>query len=108
MMNTLTINIPDEMMQKLEAQNQPLQTLILQALNDYLQKYPKVEAKTDDLTKTKTWELCGKFEIHKPTSNGQRMADALNHIALTHSLAELDPITWQKDTRGDRPLSDRN
>ncbi|ANV84286.1 hypothetical protein AWQ21_07755 [Picosynechococcus sp. PCC 7003] len=54
------VNIPDDVIQKLEAQNQPLQTLLLQALNEYLEKRSP--------TTTKTWELCGTFEVTNPNS----------------------------------------
>ncbi|ANV90691.1 hypothetical protein [Picosynechococcus sp. PCC 8807] len=57
-MNKLTINIPEDMMQKLAEQDQPLQSLLLQAINEYLEKRSSV--------KTKTWELCGAFEVTNP------------------------------------------
>ncbi|WP_143589343.1 MULTISPECIES: hypothetical protein [Cyanophyceae] len=42
-------------MQKLEEQDQPLQSLLLEAISEYLEKR--------SLAKTKTWELCGAFEV---------------------------------------------
>lgn len=75
-MNTLTINIPDDMMQKLEAQNQPLPTLLLQALNEYLEKRSPA--------KTKTWELCGAFEIANP--NPLELIEETGHTNYAENL----------------------
>ena len=93
-MMSITINIPEEMMQRVESQNQSLQSLLLEALNECLEK--------KDMTKSKTWELCETFEIAKNVSKGQKMAEALNQIAMSHSLDEINPQDWQREIRGDR------
>lgn len=46
-MSQLTVDIPDDIMQKLEEQDQPLQSLLLEAISEYLEKR--------SLAKTKTW-----------------------------------------------------
>ena len=62
-MTQLTVEIPDEMMSRLQQAGTPLQEVVLQALEKHLQK-----AKTDiDITKSRTWELCGAFEVSEPT-----------------------------------------
>ncbi len=76
-MNVLTINIPDDIMQKLEKQDQPLQTLLLQAINEYLEKRSPA--------KTKTWELCGAFEVANPDPS-----ELISEIGLTNYAENLD------------------
>jgi hypothetical protein len=42
------------------------------------------------------------------TEQGQRMAAALEQLAATNALPDLtDPVAWQRETRQDRPLPDR-
>ena len=54
-MNTITLEIPDEMLQKLQGQDQSLQDMLLEAINEYLER--KI------LINSKTWELCGSFSV---------------------------------------------
>jgi hypothetical protein len=60
-MNTITIHIPEEMMQRLQLYNQPLQSLLIEALNEYLDNKAS--------TIVKTWELCGSLEVTEPKHN---------------------------------------
>lgn len=41
------------------------------------------------------------------SSQGQRMAAALEKIAATHALADIDPLIWERDQRQDRSLPGR-
>lgn len=42
------------------------------------------------------------------TSQGRRMADALEKLASNNSLAGItDPVAWQREQREERPLPDR-
>lgn len=107
-MKTITVKISDDIMKKLQEQDQPLQTLLLQALNDYLQKSLKTDVPIENLTKANIEELYDDFQIDEAISNGQRMADSLNQIAMASSLTQLDPISWQKEIRGDRQLPNRD
>ena len=99
-MNTITIDIPEAMMQMLQSQNEPLQSLLLEALNEYFDK--------KSLAKSKIGGLCDSFEIIEPKSNGQKMAEALKQISVTYSLSGLNPQEWQRENRGDRPFPDRD
>lgn len=101
-MTTITFNISKEIMQRLQSQNKPLQSILIEALNEYLGKQSAVEFEVKSLTRTKTWELCGKFKIKKEASNGQKMADILKKIALKYSLSGVNPQDWQRKIRGDR------
>lgn len=59
-MTQISLDIPDELMSSLNAQNQSLEDIIINALKNY------VETEIIDLTKTKTWKLCGSLEIPNP------------------------------------------
>lgn len=42
-------------------------------------------------------------------SQGQRMAAALEQLAATPALADIaDPVAWERETRQDRSLPDRD
>ena len=46
--------------------------------------------------------------LRKPIPQGQRMAAALEQLAALHALADLpDPAAWERETRQDRSLPDR-
>ena len=73
-MNTITLEIPDEMLQKLQAQDQSLQDMLLEAINEYLER--KI------LINSKTWELCGSFSVQsnlEQLSSQQSTNYAENH-----------------------------
>ena len=43
------------------------------------------------------------------TTQGQRMARALERLAATNAFSEIeDPVAWQKEIRKDRPLPGRD
>ncbi len=42
-------------------------------------------------------------------SQGERMAAALEQLAMVHTLATIvDPLTWEREVRQDRELPDRD
>ena len=41
-------------------------------------------------------------------SRGQQMAEVLSQLAAGNALAEVEPVTWQREVRQDRPLPNRN
>ena len=59
-MTQLAIDIPDELIARLENQGDKIETIILAALEDYLTK------DKFDITQTTTWELCGKYTAKNP------------------------------------------
>ena len=47
--------------------------------------------------------------VPKHLSQGQCMAAALEQLAATHALADIaDPVAWERETRQDRTLPDRD
>ncbi|MGB2924308.1 MAG: hypothetical protein WBB82_03325 [Limnothrix sp.] len=91
-MNTITIDIPETMMQRLQARNQPLQSLLLEALHQYINQDSSLENSSDLIS----------------GSDGQKMADALKQIALNHSLSDINPQDWQREIRQDRQMPNRD
>ena len=59
-MSTITLNIPDRLMNQLQGRSETIEFLLLKALEDYLQK------ESFDIRQTKTWELCGSLEVPNP------------------------------------------
>lgn len=60
-MTTLTVEIPDSLMSRLELAGQPVQDIVLKALEQY------VEAESSfSITRTQTWQLCGALEVSAP------------------------------------------
>ena len=60
-MATLTLEIPDPLLSKLQQTGQPLQDIILQAVEAYMSAEQPV-----DLTRTQTWKLCGQLQVAAP------------------------------------------
>lgn len=61
-MTKITLEIPDELMSRLDITQESMQDIFLQALENYLQREKL------NITQTKTWELCGSLEISHPES----------------------------------------
>ena len=59
-MTQITIEIPDKLMSCLEQQSSPIQDIVIKALENY------IETESKDITKTRTWELCGSLEVSEP------------------------------------------
>ncbi|MBE9145799.1 hypothetical protein [Planktothrix mougeotii] len=59
-MNKITLEIPDRLMNLIREQSESIESILLKALEDYFSK------ESLDITKTKTWELCGSLEIPLP------------------------------------------
>lgn len=81
-MASLQVEIPDSLMSRLESTGQPVQDVVLKALQQY------VEAEGFSLTKTQTWQLCGSLEIKDPAPSyvvgkdeqGQPVTNYAEHI----------------------------
>lgn len=61
-MTQIMIEIPDDLISRLQEQNSSVQEIVIKALENY------VKSQSSDITKTRTWELCGSFEITEPDS----------------------------------------
>lgn len=61
-MTQITIEIPDQLMSRLKRQSSPVQEIIIKALESY------IETESQELTKTRTWKLCGSLEVSQPDS----------------------------------------
>jgi hypothetical protein len=58
-MAKLTLDIPDALLSQLESMGQPIQLVMLKALEQYVQS----REKTFLLTQTETWQLCGSLNV---------------------------------------------
>jgi hypothetical protein len=82
-MATLTLEISDLLLSKLQQTGQPLQDIILQAVEAYVSAQPPV-----DLTQTQTWKLCGQLQVSSPAvefivgqdEQGQPLTNYAEHI----------------------------
>lgn len=61
-MTQITIEIPDKLMIYLEQKSYPIQEIVIKALEIY------IETKSPEITKTRTWELCGSLKVSNPDS----------------------------------------
>lgn len=59
-MKKITLELPDQMFEQINLQSESIEDILLTALEDYFAKQKL------DITKTKTWELCGSLEITNP------------------------------------------
>ncbi len=57
-MTQITLEIPDDLFSQLETKKDSLQAIFINALKNYL------AAENFDITKTKTYELCGSLEVN--------------------------------------------
>ncbi|RUR85721.1 hypothetical protein ACF3DV_24795 [Chlorogloeopsis fritschii PCC 9212] len=62
-MATLTVEIPDSLLSKLQETGQPLQNIILQAVEAYISAQQPY-----DITQTHTWKLCGTLQVSLPAA----------------------------------------
>ena len=59
-MSTITLKIPDRLMNQLQGRSETIEFLLLKALEDYLQK------ESFDIPQTKTGEIGGSLEVPNP------------------------------------------
>ena len=59
-MAQITIKIPDKLMSRLAKQSSSIQDIVIKALENY------IETESQEITKTRTWELCGSLEVSEP------------------------------------------
>jgi hypothetical protein len=81
-MAPLTVQLPDHLIAALNTLNSPPQDIIIQALETYLQTH------TASSQKTRTWELCGKFDLatpDRPTTHHAEQIDTVLYDRLTDS-----------------------
>jgi hypothetical protein len=61
-MTSITIEIPESLMFRIQASGQPTQAVVLQAIEQYLED----QSRSMPQHTSKTWELCGTLEISQP------------------------------------------
>jgi hypothetical protein len=86
-MTQITIEIPDELMSLLEQKNSPLQEIVIKALENY------VESESSEITKTRTWELCGSLSVSEPDPKYIIGEDDRGHI-ITNYAENIDEVLY--------------
>lgn len=87
-MATLTVEIPDSLLSKLQQTGQPLQDIILQAVEAYVSTQQPV-----DLTQTHTWELCGALQVSSPSAEYIIGQDTQGEL-VTNYAENIDEILY--------------
>ncbi|MEM9539706.1 MAG: hypothetical protein AAGA60_09355 [Cyanobacteria bacterium P01_E01_bin.42] len=86
-MTQLVIEIPDELLNRVEKTGDNIEDIVLAALKDYLTK------EKFDLTQTKTWDLCGKYTVENPESEDIVGTDKEGNIITNYS-ENVDKILY--------------
>ncbi|HEY9866439.1 MAG TPA: hypothetical protein V6D21_19865 [Candidatus Obscuribacterales bacterium] len=85
-MNKITLEIPDQLMNLIRNKSESIESILLKALEDYLAK------ESLDITKTKTWELCGSLEI--PNPEPEFIVSEQNSELSTNYAEKIDQILY--------------
>lgn len=86
-MATLTVEIPDQLLSQLQQTGQPLQDIILRAVEAYV-----VANRSVPITQTQTWKLCGTLQVNSPEA---KYVIDQNQDQLTTNYAEhIDDILY--------------
>ncbi|CAD0226001.1 hypothetical protein PA905_18940 [Planktothrix agardhii CCAP 1459/11A] len=85
-MNKITLEIPDQLMNLIRDKSESIESILLKALEDYLTK------ESLDITKTKTWELCGSLEI--PNPEPEFIVSEQNSELSTNYAEKIDQILY--------------
>jgi len=88
-MTQILIEIPDELISRLQEQKSSVQEIVIKALENY------VQAELPDITKTRTWELCGSLEIVQPEPKPKYIIGQDNRGQVVTNYAEnIDEIIY--------------
>jgi hypothetical protein len=79
-MGKITVDLPDEMLNKLQSQNQTLQTILMEVINEYLERKTLKHA-------SNTRKLCGNFEV---IADQKEKSKSTNHQKITNYAENLD------------------
>lgn len=89
-MAKLTIEIPDGLVSQVRAAGYSLEAVLLKALTQYLAN----GLPPQDMTQTRTWQLCGRFAVSEAASTSPSSEDT--HPATTTNYAEqVDDVLYQ-------------
>lgn len=87
-MATLTVEIPDSLMSRLQLQGQPVQDIVLKALEQY------IEAESSfSITQTQTWQMCGTLEVAAPEAQYEVGQDEQGK-AITNYAEHVDDVLY--------------
>ncbi|UBF24426.1 hypothetical protein K9N68_22370 [Kovacikia minuta CCNUW1] len=87
-MARLTVEIPDAMMSNLIPTGQPLEDIVLTALEQYIDT-----EKDFSITQTKTWQLCGSLEVSDRETQYMAGQDEAGKIITTYA-EHIDDVVY--------------
>lgn len=86
-MSQIVIEIPDELISRLKQQSSPIQEIVIKALETY------IKTELQEITKTRTWELCGSLEVSEPESKYIIGKDNQNQV-ITNYAENVDKVLY--------------
>lgn len=69
-MTKINLKIPNEILHKINQQGEPLEKVLVEAINNYLEQ--------KELVKSKTWELCGSLKVSDDDTSETNYAENLD------------------------------
>jgi hypothetical protein len=88
-MAQLIVEVPDELASQLEQLGQPMQELVVRAL----QQYVRVEHDQFVMTQTRTWQLAGTLEVANPEQS-DRVEQSAEGVAHTNYAEHVDDVLY--------------
>jgi len=93
-MAKLTVEVPDELMNQVRLSGYSAESVLIKALVKYLED----SLPARDITKTKTWELCGKFSVSESVEKETPSEDTPAEIVIdeeTNYAEQVDDILYR-------------
>ena len=79
-MATFTVEIPDQLLSAIEQIGQPIQAVIVQAVEAYVLKNHQ-----SSVMQTQTWQLCGTLQVAKPDAQAIIGQDAQGNFITNYA-----------------------
>ena len=88
-MTQLIVEVPDELASQLEQLGQPMQEIVVRAL----QQYVGVERSQFAMTQTRTWQLAGTLEVANPEQTDP-IEQSAEGVTLTNYAEHVDDVLY--------------
>ena len=87
-MATFTVEIPDQLLSEIEQIGQPIQAVIVQAVEAYVLKNHR-----SSVMQTQTWQLCGTLQVAKPDAQAIVGQDDQGNL-ITNYAEQVDTFLY--------------
>ncbi|NJM72545.1 MAG: hypothetical protein HC862_21665 [Scytonema sp. RU_4_4] len=89
-MAKLTIDIPDGLVNQVTSAGYSLEAILLKALTQYLANgFPP-----QNITQTRTWQLCGRFAVSEAVSVSP-LSEVSHPATITNDAEQVDDVLYQ-------------